>query len=205
MPHLQPAATSCSPRALTSAAIPRACHRASHAAAATASPACHTWRRHDPVCPPPPPPPPPHRCLPAAAAQVHSVVSKMMMEENLVGSWDQPTRTVVMHNAQPSRLQTLASDLSDRAAGGLSPQSLIRLTSVLQMARRSCPVITSEGRSLGRSYQACVGLCPVLASIPGVCKGAWTAQLPCVSGQVVTAAISTRGQLSECRFLSAAF
>ena len=50
-------------------------------------------------------------------AQIHSVVSKMMMEEGLAGSWDQPTRSIVMHNAQPSRLQTLASDLSDRAAG----------------------------------------------------------------------------------------
>lgn len=49
--------------------------------------------------------------------QVHAVVSKMMMEEGFAGSWDQPTRSVVMHNAQPSRLQTLASELSDRAAG----------------------------------------------------------------------------------------
>jgi len=44
------------------------------------------------------------------------VVSRMMVEEQLAGSWDQPTRTVVMHNAQPGRLQTLASELSDRAA-----------------------------------------------------------------------------------------
>ena len=48
--------------------------------------------------------------------QAHSVVSRMMVEEQLAGSWDQPTRTVVMHNAQPGRLQTLASELSDRAA-----------------------------------------------------------------------------------------
>jgi hypothetical protein len=53
------------------------------------------------------------------SSQVHSVVSKMMMEEAFAGSWDQPTRSVVMHNAQPSRLQTLASELSDRAAGSL--------------------------------------------------------------------------------------
>ena len=65
------------------------------------------------------------RWLPAAdspefpsSLQVHAVVSKMMMEEGFAGSWDQPTRSVVMHNAQPSRLQTLASELSDRAAGG---------------------------------------------------------------------------------------
>lgn len=49
--------------------------------------------------------------------QIHSIVSKMMMEEAWAGSWDQPTRTVVMHNAEPSQLQMLASDLSDRVSG----------------------------------------------------------------------------------------
>ena len=50
----------------------------------------------------------------------------MMVEEQLAGSWDQPTRTVVMHSAQPGRLQQLASELSDKASalGELNERAL---------------------------------------------------------------------------------
>jgi hypothetical protein len=41
------------------------------------------------------------------AKEVHAVVSKMMMDEDLAGSWDQPTATIVMHASNPSRLQVL--------------------------------------------------------------------------------------------------
>jgi translation initiation factor 3 subunit C len=39
----------------------------------------------------------------------------MMIAEELQGSWDQPTRTVVMHNMDASRLQELAVQFADKA------------------------------------------------------------------------------------------
>ncbi|KAL6745259.1 eukaryotic translation initiation factor 3c [Haematococcus lacustris] len=47
--------------------------------------------------------------------KVYSIVSKMMIAEELQGSWDQPTRTIVMHSMDASRMQQLAVQFADKA------------------------------------------------------------------------------------------
>ena len=45
---------------------------------------------------------------------VHSEVSKMIMNEELKASWDEPTNSLVLHQTEPTRLQNLALQLSQR-------------------------------------------------------------------------------------------
>jgi len=45
---------------------------------------------------------------------VHGLVSKMIFNKEIQASWDQPTGTLVLHKAQPSRLQLLALQLAEK-------------------------------------------------------------------------------------------
>nr|CAD7418150.1 unnamed protein product [Timema poppensis] len=47
-------------------------------------------------------------------AIVHSTISKMIINEELMASLDDPTQTVVMHRSEPTRLQALALQLTDK-------------------------------------------------------------------------------------------
>jgi translation initiation factor 3 subunit C len=47
--------------------------------------------------------------------EVHSVVSKMIINRDLYASWDQPTETIVMRKVEPTSLQLMALQFSEKA------------------------------------------------------------------------------------------
>ncbi|XP_063048781.1 eukaryotic translation initiation factor 3 subunit C isoform X4 [Engraulis encrasicolus] len=50
-------------------------------------------------------------------ATVHSIISKMIINEELMASLDQPTQTVVMHRTEPTPLQNMALQLAEKLGG----------------------------------------------------------------------------------------
>ena len=45
---------------------------------------------------------------------VHAIVSKMIINEELMASLDEPSECMVMHRTEPTRLQSLSLQLSDK-------------------------------------------------------------------------------------------
>eukprot|EP00028_Trichosphaerium_sp_Am-I-7-wt_P015371 CAMPEP_0168514010 /NCGR_PEP_ID=MMETSP0405-20121227/3837_1 /TAXON_ID=498012 /ORGANISM="Trichosphaerium sp, Strain Am-I-7 wt" /LENGTH=508 /DNA_ID=CAMNT_0008533019 /DNA_START=151 /DNA_END=1675 /DNA_ORIENTATION=+ len=48
-------------------------------------------------------------------SQIHSVVSKMMISDELPASWDQPTGTIIFNRVEPTKLQQITLQLADKA------------------------------------------------------------------------------------------
>jgi translation initiation factor 3 subunit C len=48
--------------------------------------------------------------------EVHSVVSKMMINRELYASWDQPTETIVLRKVEPSPVQVMALQFAEKAS-----------------------------------------------------------------------------------------
>ena len=47
---------------------------------------------------------------------VHAIVSKMIINEELMASLDEPSECMVMHRTEPTRLQSLSLQLGDKIA-----------------------------------------------------------------------------------------
>jgi translation initiation factor 3 subunit C len=59
-------------------------------------------------------------------SKVHAIVSGMMLNEELKASWDQPTKTIVLHHVEPSSLQNTTLKYSSKIAAFLeSNESLL--------------------------------------------------------------------------------
>lgn len=69
---------------------------------------------------------------------VYSIISKMIINEELMASLDEPTQTVIMHRTEPTKLQTLALQLSEK------------ITSLMDQTER---MIQIKGGEMGSFFQ----------------------------------------------------
>ncbi len=68
-------------------------------------------------------------------AQVHSLVSKMMINKELLAAWDQPTSSIVMHKIHISPLQHLALEFADKAGALVESNERLLNTRTGQFSR----------------------------------------------------------------------
>ena len=47
-------------------------------------------------------------------AQIHAIISKMILNDELKASWDKPTNLLILHRAESSKLQSLAKQTADK-------------------------------------------------------------------------------------------
>ena len=66
---------------------------------------------------------------------VHSMVSKMMINKELLASWDQPTSSIVMHKVHVSPLQHLALEFADKAKALVESNERMLATRTGQFSR----------------------------------------------------------------------
>lgn len=78
---------------------------------------------------------------------VHSVISKMIINEELMASLDEPTQAVVMHRTEPTRLQSLALQLAEKMA------SLVDQNERMLEMKTSGPGFFNYNRQGQQNYQ----------------------------------------------------
>jgi len=48
--------------------------------------------------------------------KAHSIVSKMLINQEISGAWDQPTNSIILYRVEPTKLQSLALQYAEKAA-----------------------------------------------------------------------------------------
>lgn len=60
--------------------------------------------------------------------RVHSLVSKMIINEELLASLDDPSECAILHRSEPTRMQALALQLADKVRYFLTVLQMAKLT-----------------------------------------------------------------------------